>query len=595
MAKAKSGVGKFLLGWLFGIIFTLGAVAGLGFWMYKNMTVKSVENLTGADLTFMEEQAKEKTIEQLVNVIINVSSSSGDLTIEQGFDELGLKLSSLFEVEGEGESRVYKFKGLNVSPIVKGRFSDIGTNAQTVVNSLTLQNIVDVFNVTLPNISLINNDEVMNAQLKDLGTAFSNAISDYTLRKLSQDFDIPSLVESDILKSMLDATIEELPSKLDKLKVGDLFVKNNIALDKTYTYTVSENSVAAFDQDNKIITVFDKTSDTTFNVIVNNGTTDVAQLNFIIASGELSVKYTDLINGTEPQEIVVYKDDFDLTSFATKDSDANSNIVKNLYHIVVTELGNQISAEIQDTLIRDVVTIEEGTILDKIIGQDTTIGNLSATIDSVTIGELFPDETQQEGILFAIKDSTFESLASDIDNLTIKDFVPNFEKSNALLKAIGDATIYNLNGKIKELTFNDLFPDKTEGEPYHPIIQSLKDKNVMLFSLETEVQKVINEMKIGDILTDAEFDRGMLSLLSVQRESETITGGNIYVSEMTTAINNMSATLKTKTLFELKGLGIITTDDATLQKRLGVEPDAKAIGDCTIEELITEISKYAHE
>ena len=588
MAKAKSGVGKFLLGWLFGIIFTLGAVAGLGFWMYKNMTVKSVENLTGAEIAFMEEQAKEKTIEQLVNVIINVSSSSGDLTIEQGFDELGLKLSSLFEVEGEGESRVYKFKGLNVSPIVKGRLSDIGTNAQTVVNSLTLQNIVDVFNVTLPNISLINNDEVMNAQLKDLGTAFNNAISDYTLRKLSQDFDIPSLTESDILKSMLDATIEELPSKLDKLKVGDLFVKNNIALDKTYTYTVSENSVAAFDQDNKIITIFDKTSDTAFNIIVNNGTTNVAQLDFVIASGELSVKYTDLANGTEPQEIVVYKDDFDLTNFATKDSDTNSNIVKNLYHIVVTELGNQISTEIKNTLVRDVVKIEEGTILDKLIGHDTTIGNLSATVDSVTIGKLFPDETQQEGILFAIKDSTFESLASDIDNLTIKDFVPNFEKSNALLKAIGDATIYNLNGKIKELTFNDLFPDKTEGEPYHPIIQSLKDKNVMLFSLETEVQKVINEMKIGDILTDANFDRGMLSLLSVQRESETITGGNIYVSEMTTAINNMSATLKTKTLFELKGLGIITTDDTTLNKNYGTG-DTK-IGDFTIDGLINTIA-----
>lgn len=588
MAKAKSGVGKFLLGWLFGIIFTLGAVAGLGFWMYKNMTVKSVENLTGADITFMEEQAKEKTIEQLVNVIINVSSSSGDLTIEQGFDELGLKLSSLFEVEGEGESRVYKFKGLNVTPIVKGRFGEIGNNAQTVVNTLTLQNIVDIFNVTLPNISLINNEDVLNAQLKDLGTAFNNAISDYTLRKLSQDFDIPSLTESDLLKSMLDATIEELPSKLDKLKVGDLFVKNNIALDKTYTYTVSENSVAAFDQDNKIITVFDKTSDTTFNVIVNNGTTNVAQLDFIIASGELSVKYTDLINGGEPKPIVVYKDDFDLTSFATQDSDTNSNMVKNLYHIVVTELGNQISAEIQDTLIRDVVTIEEGTILDKIIGQDTTIGNLSATVDSVTIGKLFPDETQQEGILFAIKDSTFESLASDIDNLTIKDFVPNFEKSNALLKAIGDATIYNLNGKIKELTFNDLFPDKTEGEPYHPIIQSLKDKNVMLFSLETEVQKVINKMKIGDILTDANFDRGMLSLLSVQRESETITGGNIYVSEMTTAINNMSATLKTKTLFELKGLGIITTDDTTLNKNYGTG-DTK-IGDFTIDGLINTIA-----
>ena len=588
MAKAKSGVGKFLLGWLFGIIFTLGAVAGLGFWMYKNMTVKSVENLTGAEIAFMEEQAKEKTIEQLVNVIINVSSSSGDLTIEQGFDELGLKLSSLFEVEGEGESRVYKFKGLNVSPIVKGRFGEIGTNAQTVVNTLTLQNIVDVFNVTLPNISLINNDEVMNAQLKDLGTAFNNAISDYTLRKLSQDFDIPSLTESDLLKSMLDATIEELPSKLDKLKVGDLFVKNNITLDKTYTYTVSENSVAAFDQDNKIITIFDKTSDATFNVVVNNGTTNVAQLDFIIASGELSVKYTDLANGTEPQEIVVYKDDFDLTNFATKDSDTNSNIVKNLYHIVVTELGNQISTEIKNTLVRDVVKIEEGTILDKLIGHDTTIGNLSATIDSVTIGELFPDETQEEGILYAIKDSTFESLASDIDNLTIKDFVPNFEKSNALLKAIGDATIYNLNGKIKELTFNDLFPDKTEGEPYHPIIVKLKEKNIMLFSLETEVQKVINEMKIGDILTDATFDSGMLSLLSVQRGSETITGGDIYVSEMTTAINNMSETLKTKTLFELKGLGIITTDDTTLNKNYGTT--GTKIGDFTIDGLINAIA-----
>lgn len=588
MAKAKSGVGKFLIGWLFGIIFTLGAVVGLGYWMYKNMTVKSVENLTGADITFMEEQAKEKTIEQLVNVIINVSSSSGDLTIEQGFDELGLKLSSLFKVEGEGESRVYKFKGLNVTPIVKGRFGDIGTNAQTVVNTLTLQNIVDVFNVTLPNISLINNEDVLNAQLKDLGTAFNNAISDYTLRKLSEDFDIPSLVESDILKSMLDATIEELPSKLDKLKVGDLFVKNNVTLDKNYKYIVSDNSVATFDQDNKTITIFDKTSDATFNVVVNNGTSDVARFDFSINNGELSIQYTDLINGGEPKPIVVYKDDLDLTSFATQDSDTNSNMVKNLYHIVVTELGNQISTEIENTLVRDVVTIEEGTILDKIIGQDTTIGNLSSSIDNVKIGTLFPDETQEEGILYAIKDSTFASLAEDIDKLTIKDFVPNFESSNSLLQAIGDATIYDLNDEINTLTFNDLFPDKTDGTSYHPIIVKLKEKNIKLFSLETEVQNVINEMKIGDILTEADFSSGMLSLLSVQRGESKVTGSDIYISEMTTAINNMSAALKTKNLFELKELGIITTDSTTLEKSYGTS--GKRIGEFTIDGLIEAIS-----
>ena len=585
MAKAKSGVGKFLLGWLFGIIFTLGAVGGLGFWIYKNMTVKSVENLTGADITFMEEQAKEKTIEELVNVIINVSSSSGTMTIEEASDELGIRLSSFFEVVGEGVNRIYKYQGLDVSAIVKGRFGDIAQNAQTVVNSLTLQNIVDVFGITLPNISLINNDEVLNAQLKDLGVAFNNAISDYTLRKLSQDFDIPSLTESDLLKSMLDATIEELPSKLDKLKVGDLFVKNNITLDKTYTYTVSENSVTTFDQDNKIITIFDKTSDTTFNVIVNNGTTDIAQLDFVIASGELSVKYTDLVNDTEPQEIVVYKDDFDLTSFATKDSDTNSNIVKNLYDIVITELGNQISAEIENTLIRDIVTIEEGSMLDKIIGEDTTVGNLSSAINNVTIGTLFPDET--DGVLYALRDCTIANLSTEIEELTLADMIPNFGNSNSLLQALGGATVYTLNEKINTLTFNDLFPDKTE-ESYHPIIVKLKEKNIKLFSLETEVQNVINEMKIGDILTEADFSSGMLSLLSVQRGESKVTGSDIYISEMTTAINNMSETLKTKTLFELKGLGIITTDVTTLNKNYGTTD--KKIGEFTIDGLINAIA-----
>ena len=587
MSKAKSGVGKFLIGWLFGIIFTLGAVVGLGYWMYKNMTVKSVENLTGAEVGFMEDQAKDKTIEELVNVIINVSSSSGTMTIEEGFDELGIKLSSLFEVTGEGAYRVYKFKGLDVSAIVKGKFGDIGANAQTVVNSLTLQNLVDVFKITLPNISLINNEDVLNAQLKDLGTAFNNAISDYTLRKLSQDFDIPSLTESDLLKSMLDATIEELPSKLDKLKVGDLFVKNNVTLDKNYKYIVSDNSVATFDQDNKTITIFDKTSDATFNVVVNNGTSNVARFDFSINNGELSIQYTDLINGGEPKPIVVYKDDLDLTSFATQDSDTNSNMVKNLYHVVITELGNQISTEIENTLVRDVVTIEAGSMLDKIIGEDTTIGNLSSSIDNVKIGTLFPDETQEEGILYAIKDSTFASLAEDIDKLTIKDFVPNFESSNSLLQAIGDATIYDLNDEINALTFNDLFPNKTEGEPYHPIIVKLKEKNIKLFSLETEVQNVINEMKIGDILTEADFSKGMLSLLSVQRGESKVTGSDIYISEMTTAINNMSETLKTKTLFELKGLGIITTDNTTLEKNYGTS--GKRIGEFTIDGLIEAI------
>lgn len=585
MAKAKSGVGKFLLGWLFGIIFTLGAVGGLGFWIYKNMTIHSVENLTGAEIGIMEEEAKDKTIEELVNVIINVSSSSGTMTIEEASDELGIRLSSFFEVVGEGVNRIYKYQGLDVSAIVKGRFGDIAQNAQTVVNSLTLQNIVDVFGITLPNISLINNDEVLNAQLKDLGVAFNNSVSNYTLRKLADDFDIPALKESDLLSSMLDATIEELPSKLDKLKVGDLFVKNNITLDKTYTYTVSENSVTTFDQDNKIITIFDKTSDTTFNVIVNNGTTDIAQLDFVIASGELSVKYTDLAKGTKPQEIVVYKDDFDLTSFATKDSDTNSNIVKNLYDIVITELGNQISAEIENTLIRDIVTIEEGSMLDKIIGEDTTVGNLSSAINNVTIGTLFPDET--DGVLYALRDCTIANLSTEIEELTLADMIPNFDNSNSLLQALGDATVYTLNEKINALTFNDLFPDKTE-ESYHPIILKLKEKNIKLFDLENNVGDIINKLTLKDVLTDANFSTGMLSLLSVERGGELVTGGDIHIGEMTTAINNMSETLKTKTLFELKELGIITTEDKTLNENYGTT--GTKIGDFTIDGLISAIA-----
>ena len=212
--------GKFFFGWFIGFIFTLILIAGLLFWFYKSGTVAGVEKLLGIEITALNDDIKNTPVEKLIGKVVNVASNYNDMSLEELSEEVGLNLSGVFTIEGEGNSKTYHYKSLDMTGAVKGDISQLSTNIQKVIDDMSLLDIEQTFNVTLPNIELINS--VKSSPIKNLQSAMTDAFKNYTLNKISTDFSV-SFANTTMLESLLDTPISNLGTEIEALKVKDVY------------------------------------------------------------------------------------------------------------------------------------------------------------------------------------------------------------------------------------------------------------------------------------------------------------------------------------------------------------------------------------
>ncbi len=216
----KLHAGKFFFGWFVGMIFTIALFAGVGFWFYKCGSISTVEKLLNIEISALNDDIKNTPVEILIGKISNVAFNYNDMSIEELADEVGLALDKTLTITGTGASRTYHFKTLNITNVIKGKLEDIGKNFQDVVDTMSLADIEGSFNVTLPDIELLNS--VKSSPIKDLNTSMQNAFETYTLNKISNDFNV-SFADADMLNTLLDVPINQLASKIQELKVKDVF------------------------------------------------------------------------------------------------------------------------------------------------------------------------------------------------------------------------------------------------------------------------------------------------------------------------------------------------------------------------------------
>ena len=217
--KKKGGFGKFVLGWVLSLIFNLALVVGLGFWFYKNGTISGVEKTFGFEVGVISEDAKNLTLENLVGKVVNVATNYNNMSIEEIADGVGLDLGAALTITGEGASKTYAFKGLEITSVIKGKLGEAGNNMQAVIDELSLGEIESMFGMTLPNYEFINS--IKTVAIKDLSTATSGIFDSYTLNKLSTEFGV-SFNSVDMLTGLLDVPFSQLPSELNNLKVSDV-------------------------------------------------------------------------------------------------------------------------------------------------------------------------------------------------------------------------------------------------------------------------------------------------------------------------------------------------------------------------------------
>lgn len=217
--KKSRGTGKFFLGWFIGTIFNIAVLVGAGFWFYKNGTISGVEKTFGFEIDVLSDDAKHLTIEKLVGDVLDVATNYDQMSIEELADGLGVNLSSMLSVQTTAGEKTYKFKGLDVTTVIKGKLGEAGDNMQKVIDDLSLGDIESTFEITLPDYEFLN--ALKDTPLKDLSTATDGIFDGYTLNKMCTEFGV-SFNSVDMLKNLLDTPFSDLPAELQELKVEDV-------------------------------------------------------------------------------------------------------------------------------------------------------------------------------------------------------------------------------------------------------------------------------------------------------------------------------------------------------------------------------------
>ena len=138
--KRKKGfkpVGIFLFGVLFGFLFTLTAIIGTGFWVYKNLTLNKIEKITKNEIDIGNESIKNLTIEDVVKNISGVVQNLDTYTIEQIEDDFNIV------IVGEGGFIKEEMYGLDMTPLKKATKNTIKDVFQDIIGTASMQTVIE--------------------------------------------------------------------------------------------------------------------------------------------------------------------------------------------------------------------------------------------------------------------------------------------------------------------------------------------------------------------------------------------------------------------------------------------------------------------
>lgn len=188
--------GTFILGVLMGIILVVGAVIGVGYWAYTNVSVKFIEDKTGANIPVSEE-IKGKSIEKLIDLTTTNFSDVNSITLKKIEDTFGI------------------LEGLNIKIPVGFKMSTTG--------------FVVIYDETELDENSISMASIKTTPLNNISSVFSTVATDVSNLKVNQLFTAEQLSANSILSALSDKKITELGSEIQNLKVSDIFSASELS------------------------------------------------------------------------------------------------------------------------------------------------------------------------------------------------------------------------------------------------------------------------------------------------------------------------------------------------------------------------------
>ncbi len=487
---------SFLLGMVTGIIVLVLAVGGGAYLVLtKENGMQSVqEKLDGTDIneTLQINLSEEQQAKSILEYATGIISSFGNLTTEnigELEDLIGTTMLS---------SLISDNIGISAEAVRGSSIENIGS---TITDNLTLDIMQDKFALELPDMPLFNDEEFLSRPVSE---AFGS-LDEETLDKIievvyDEDATAENPASSKLLQKLGKKTVKEASSDMDSI-VDELYVTDVIDVD---------------DNSSEVLKYF-RDSQTTINGI------------------------DDAIKAMKVENAVKV--------------DENSHaVLREIAGMTLDELSSDsaLQAKIDGLLIKDVITVNDKS--NKVLRYlaDKELGKLSEAIDAMKISDAIDIVTDEEAATnpelkassrvlqyFKKNETTLNNIDEAITNMTIGDAVKIDENSSKVLQYLKDSKLDELDAKIKEMKISDAVEIVTDEEAAanpeltasHAVLQKIADMTLDELGKKDELQKRIDTVKIGEVVTVTDDSEPILKAL----ENTTLGGLNTRIQELTVA------------------------------------------------------------
>lgn len=402
--------------------------------------------------------------------------------------------------------------GLSEAVIKESTIANIG---QTLAENLSIGTLVDKFGIELPDMPIFSDDEFLG---KPISTAFSS-IDDFEL----QDFVEVPADASPILQSLKDLKVGEMSDEENGLDVRINALKLNEVIE------IDENDSNA---------VLIKLQDVAVGELGSSATNDLI----------MTMKLNEIIDIDEETSTPVLWE-LRETEIGQLGSSETDDKIKNM------KIADMLDVDSNSSEILQYFEREETTIA----GTDETTGEpngIDSAIKVMTLGDMMEinDPSQPGGstkFLWALKDCPINTIAADPqsgtpeilgieDQLRITPLADLVETGNShVWNYLGTSTIDNIGTKIDDMKVADAI---LIDESSPAILKKMRDQDMKISQLGTELNPLIQSMELGEIIPIDENSEPILKAL----QSTTISG-----------LNGKIATLKVSDVFSDCNVGIL--------------------------------------
>lgn len=299
-SKRSTGIGPFICGSLFGFLLCLGALVGLGFFVYYNVSIDWINNAFNANIETGNKEIEDKTLNDLVKVGINLANSLDTYTMNNLKNDFGIELPN-------------DLMGIDISDLKTVSFKDLPDAFMNKVSAISAEELDATGLVDLSSLDFIFNKS--HTYYYNDGNIYRDSVFSDLVCKVKYENgsiklgDYTDLVENDNSVVVpfkylpLDQALDDFTAMAgEKLTIGELETAFGVDLpsyldnvDKSYTINQLETAISGLYLGDFLGYEYDSASGKYYALDVNSNRVELTGVsNFIayIKVGEVGDRIT---------------------------------------------------------------------------------------------------------------------------------------------------------------------------------------------------------------------------------------------------------------------------------------------------------------